>query len=131
MDQNIKSTEIENLYTKLRIAVNNEMTNLQDKVQQQKVEEQKLRKLQAEMEIERKKKAEELAKKKEEEENKKKKMDIEARRKAEEEQRKRLEEEDQKAALSLQVRCFTFNYLPLSFLLPVVLSDKRLISIIT
>ncbi|XP_008557651.1 myosin heavy chain 95F isoform X2 [Microplitis demolitor] len=104
MDQNIKATEIDNLYAKLRTAVNNEMTNLQDKVQQQKIEEQKLRKLQAEMEIERKKKAEELAKKKEDEDNKKKKMEIEARRKAEEEQRKRQEEEDQKAALSLQAQ---------------------------
>lgn len=121
MDQNIKATEIDNLYAKLRTAVNNEMTNLQDKVQQQKIEEQKLRKLQAEMEIERKKKAEELAKKKEDEDNKKKKMEIEARRKAEEEQRKRQEEEDQKAALSLQVRGFTHNFLPLNFLLPVVL----------
>ncbi|XP_034934309.1 myosin heavy chain 95F isoform X2 [Chelonus insularis] len=96
----IKATEIDALYTKLANDVNSQMASLKH----QKVEEQRLRKLQEEMEIEKKKKAEELAKKKEDDDNRKKKLEIETRRKAEEEQRKKQEDDDKKAALALQLQ---------------------------
>lgn len=101
----MKATEIDVLYTKLTNGMNKQMANLQDIVRQQKIaeEQERLRKIQQDMELEEKQKAEELAKKKEDEENRRKKLEMEARRKTEEEQRRRQEEEDKKTALALQV----------------------------
>lgn len=111
MDTKIKPAEIDALYKKLTNDVNKRMSSLQDMVKQQRIaeEQERLRKIQQEMELEERKKANELAKKKEDEENRRKKADIEARRKVEEEQRRRLEDEDKKAALALQVSNFTYH----------------------
>lgn len=101
----IAQTEIDGLYTSLVNQVNKQMAALQDMVKQQKIaeEQEKLRKIQQELELENKRKKEEELKKREEEDNRKKKMEIEARRKMEEEQRRKQEEEDQKHAKILQV----------------------------
>ncbi|KAK0182057.1 hypothetical protein PV327_000228 [Microctonus hyperodae] len=105
-DSKIKSIEIDSLYTTLTNGVNKQMSNLQDLVKQQKIaeEQEHLRKIQQNIELEEKRKADELAKKKEEEENRRKKVEIEARRKTEEEQRRKQEEEDKKTALALQAQ---------------------------
>lgn len=103
-EHKIKTNDIDKLYNDLLNKSNSQMTQLQRKMQEQKnAEEQaRLRKIQEEMERERKKKEEEELKKLEEEEIKKQKLEIEARRKVEEEKRKKQEEEDRKAAAALQ-----------------------------
>ena len=109
LDPKIKATEIDALFSRLVNEVNKQMAGLQDMVKQQKIaeEQERLRKIQQEMELDKRRKDEEEAKKKEDEDNRKKKVEIEARRKAEEEQRRRQEEEDKKTAASLQVHKIT------------------------
>lgn len=107
-DPKIKATDIDTIYTSLVKQVDKQMVGLQDMVKQQKIaeEQDRLRKIQQEMEAEKRRKIEEEARKKEEEDNRKKKIEIEARRKAEEEQRKKQEEEDRKTAAAIQVNSF-------------------------
>lgn len=90
-EEAIDSSTIEGLYNQLLEKLNNQMNLLRQKVQEQKnAEEQaRLRKIQEEMEAEKRRKEEEERKAKEEEEIRKKKAEIEARRKREEEERKK------------------------------------------
>lgn len=108
----IAPTEIDGLYTSLVNQVNKQMASLQDMVKQQKVAEEqaRLRKIQQELELEKKHKEEEERQKREEEDNRRKKLDMEARRKIEEKHRRKQEEEDQKTAVALQV-CSNFNFM--------------------
>lgn len=87
----IKSNLIDGLYNQLLEKVNEQMKQLQKKVQEQKnaEEQERLRKIQEEMEKEKRRKEEEEQRLREEEENRKKKAEIEARRKKEEEERKK------------------------------------------
>lgn len=82
---------VDTLHNQLLNKVNQQMGLLQKKVQEQKnaEEQERLRKIQAEMERERKRKEEEERKLREDEENRKKKAEMEARRKKEEEERKK------------------------------------------
>ncbi|XP_012276593.1 myosin heavy chain 95F isoform X2 [Orussus abietinus] len=102
----IKSQEIDTMYNKLVEAVNRQMGTLQDMVKQQKIaeEQERLKKIQCELETEKRRKEDEERKKREDEDNRRKKADIESRRKAEEEQRLRQEEEDKKTAAALQAQ---------------------------
>ncbi|XP_011309584.1 myosin heavy chain 95F isoform X1 [Fopius arisanus] len=108
-NERIKGVEIDAECTKLGNGVNQMMAALQDMVKQQKIEEEqeRLSKLQQEIETEKRRKEEEVLKRKEEEENRRRKIEIEARRKAEEENRRRQEEEDKKTALALQAELET------------------------
>ncbi|KAI4457701.1 myosin [Holotrichia oblita] len=103
-EDNISAKVIDELYTQLLNKMNQEMTTLQRRVQEQKIaeEQERLRKIQEEMERERKRKEEEERRKREEEEDRKKKAEMEARRKKEEEERKKQEDAERKAALELQ-----------------------------
>ncbi|KAG7207380.1 hypothetical protein KM043_009038 [Ampulex compressa] len=105
-DQRIRSTEIDALYESLVNRVNEQMAELQNMVKQQRVaeEQDRLRKIQDELETEKRKKVAEEERLREEEDNRRKKVDMETRRKAEEEERMRQEEEDQKAAAVLQAQ---------------------------
>lgn len=105
----ITAMEIDATYTNLVNQVNKQMAALQDMVKQQKIaeEQERLRKIQLEMEKEKRKKEEEEQKKREEEDNRRKKHEIENRRKIEEEERRRQEAEDLKTAAALQV-CFIY-----------------------
>lgn len=101
----ITPTEIDALYTSVVNQVNKQMADLQDMVKQERVAEEqaRLRKIQQELELEKKHKEEEERKKRDEEENRKRRLEMEARRKIEEEQRRKQEEEDQRTAVALQV----------------------------
>ncbi|XKL69082.1 hypothetical protein PGB90_006851 [Kerria lacca] len=91
--ENISADEIDRLYTKLMNEANCQLGGLQQKVAKQKSSEEqhRLKKIQDDMEIERKRKSDEERKKKEDEDLKKQKIEIELRRKAEEqEQNKQL-----------------------------------------
>ncbi|XP_049829322.1 myosin heavy chain 95F isoform X2 [Schistocerca gregaria] len=103
-DDSITTAQVDSLHLQLMNRINEQMSQLQTKLQQQKnaEEQERLRKIQEEMERERKRKEEEERKKREEEENRRKKAEMEARRKAEEEARKKQEEEDRRAAAALQ-----------------------------
>ncbi|XP_051165519.1 myosin heavy chain 95F isoform X1 [Leptopilina boulardi] len=102
----ITAMEIDATYTNLVNQVNKQMAALQDMVKQQKIaeEQERLRKIQLEMEKEKRKKEEEEQKKREEEDNRRKKHEIENRRKIEEEERRRQEAEDLKTAAALQAQ---------------------------
>ncbi|KAL1510024.1 hypothetical protein ABEB36_004680 [Hypothenemus hampei] len=95
---------IENIYNSLVNKINQQMSTLEKKVQDQKnrEEQERLRKIQEEMERERKRKEDEERRLKEEEDNRRKKAEIEAKRKLEEENRLRQEQADRKLAQELQ-----------------------------
>lgn len=82
---------MDDLHNQLLDKVNQQMNLLQKKIQEQKnaEEQERLRKIQAEMEKERLRKEEEERRFLQEEENRKKKAEMEARRKQEEEERKK------------------------------------------
>ncbi|KRT78215.1 Myosin head, partial [Oryctes borbonicus] len=103
-EENISPKVIEDLHTQLTNKMNQGMTTLQKRVDEQKnaEEQERLRKIQEEIEKERKRKEEEERRKREEEEDRRKKAEMEARRKKEEEERKKQEEAERKAALELQ-----------------------------
>ncbi|KAF2360204.1 Myosin N-terminal SH3-like [Trinorchestia longiramus] len=94
--QSLSKTVLESEYNSLVAAADSTMVGLKTKVQMQKKaeEQERLRKIQEQMDLERKRKEEEIRKQKEEEENKRKRAELEARRKAEEEAAKKLEEEE-------------------------------------
>lgn len=79
------------MYAQLIAKVNKQMASLEKKVQEQKnaEEQERLRKIQAEIEREKKRKEEEQRKQREEEENRKKKQEMEAKRKKEEDERRK------------------------------------------
>lgn len=81
---------IESLYNQLLANLNNQMSTLQKKVQDQKnrEEQERLRKIQEAIEQERRLKEAEQKRIMEEEENRKKKIEMEAHRKQEEDRRK-------------------------------------------
>lgn len=80
------------------------LQDLKKRLEQQKSaeEQERLRKIQEQMEIERKRREEEERKRKEEEEQRRMKAELEKKRQREEEQRKKQEAEDRKAAEALQ-----------------------------
>ncbi|XP_066994103.2 myosin heavy chain 95F [Anabrus simplex] len=106
MDDKIKPTVVNELYTQLMNKTNIQMSQLQTKLEQQKSaeERERLRKIQEEMEREKKRREEEEQKRKDEENVRRLKAEIEARRKIEEEERKRQEAEDRKTAALLQAQ---------------------------
>ncbi|KAJ3665011.1 hypothetical protein Zmor_000532 [Zophobas morio] len=103
-DGKIQPSAIDALYAQIVAKVDNQMDSLQKKLLAQKnAEEQaRLRKIQEEMEREKKRKEEEERRLKEEEENRRKKAEMEAKRKLEEEQRRKQEEADRREAERLQ-----------------------------
>ncbi|KAH1012528.1 hypothetical protein HUJ05_011673 [Dendroctonus ponderosae] len=125
-NENIDNKTVENLYSNLVLKIDQQMSTLQKKVQEQKSREEqeslgvnttvlsRLRKIQEEMEKEKRIKEENERRVREEEENRKKKAEMEAKRKLEEEARLRQERDiynlqkvtqeatDKKIALELQ-----------------------------
>lgn len=98
--------QIDQAYQTLVTSMNNELAVLHKKLTQQKnaEEQERIRRIQEEMESERQKKEEEERKRREDEEIRKKKSEMELRRKQEEEERRKQEEEDQRAAEALQAQ---------------------------
>ncbi|XP_066985117.1 myosin heavy chain 95F isoform X5 [Macrobrachium rosenbergii] len=98
--------QIDQEYNTLVNSMNSELAILHKKLTQQKnaEEQERLRKIQEEMERERQKKEEEERRRREDEEIRKKKSEMELRRKQEEEIRRKQEEEDRKAAEMLQIQ---------------------------
>uniref|UniRef100_A0A2P2HZY0 Unconventional myosin-VI-like n=1 Tax=Hirondellea gigas TaxID=1518452 RepID=A0A2P2HZY0_9CRUS len=94
--QALSRAVLEREYSSLVAAADNTMDNLRRKMQmQKKAEEQdRLRKIQEQMDQERHRKEEELRKLKEEEDNKRKRAELEVRRKVEEEAARRVEEQE-------------------------------------
>lgn len=94
--QALSRTVLEREYSSLVAAADNTMADLKRKVQMQKKaeEQERLRKIQEQMDMERRRKEEEIRKQKEEEENKRKRAELEVRRRLEEEAARKLEEEE-------------------------------------
>uniref|UniRef100_A0A6M2DFQ7 Putative myosin class ii heavy chain n=1 Tax=Xenopsylla cheopis TaxID=163159 RepID=A0A6M2DFQ7_XENCH len=103
-DAKIKPAVVDEIYNKLKATVDQVMALLQKQMAEQRnaEEQERLRKIQMEIEAENRRKEEELRKQKQEEENRKKKAEIEAKRKQEEIERKKQEAADRKAAEDLQ-----------------------------
>lgn len=103
-DDKMDSKTTESIYNGLLVKINQQMSGLEKKVQEQKSreEQERLKKIQEEMEREKRKKEEEERKIKEEEENRRKRADIETKRKLEEEARLKQEEADRKLAQEMQ-----------------------------
>lgn len=102
----ISPAEIDALYAGVMSKIDAQMKTIHVKLQEQRnaEEQERLRKIQAALEAERRIKEEEERRLREEEENRRKKAEMEARRKEEEARRLRQEEEDRKAALALQAQ---------------------------
>jgi len=92
----MKRDAIESLYFDLVGKLNKQLKEVERRVEQQKVEEEqeRLRKIQEQMELERKRREEEERKRKQEEEEKRLRVEMEARRKQEEEEQRKREEEE-------------------------------------
>ncbi|XP_055381599.1 myosin heavy chain 95F isoform X4 [Condylostylus longicornis] len=105
-NKNIRPQEIDDILNNTNSEINNLTKNLNLKLQEQRQaeEQERLRKIQAALEAERRAREEEERKKKEEEEIRRLKAEMETRRKAEEIERLKQEEEDRKAALMLQAQ---------------------------
>merc|ERR1719367_1689798 len=103
-NENIKKSEIEKMHKSLVDQINKELASVKGKLEKQKVAEEqaKLKKIQQEMEEERKKKEAEEAAIKKAEEERKQKMEMEAKRKKEEEARRKQEEKDKATLESMQ-----------------------------
>jgi len=102
--ENIKKEDIENMYKMLVDQINAELANVKSKLEKQKVAEEqaKLKKIQQEMEAERRKKEAEDAAIRKAEEDRKQRVEMEAKRKIEEETRRRQEEKDRATLESMQ-----------------------------
>lgn len=102
--ENIKKGDIENMYKMLVDQINAELANVKSKLEKQKVAEEqaKLKKIQQEMEAERKKKEAEDAAVRKAEEDRRQRVEMEAKRKLEEENRRRQEEKDKATLESMQ-----------------------------
>ncbi|XP_045447182.1 myosin heavy chain 95F [Melitaea cinxia] len=103
-NEKISPEEIDKLYTDLTKAVETQMTALQKAMIEQKnrEEQERLRKLEAEMRAAEEAKRQEQERLRQEEEHRRLKAEMEARRKAEEAERALSEERDRAAALRLQ-----------------------------
>jgi len=103
-NENIKKAEIEKLHKGLVDQINKELSSVKGKLEKQKVadEQAKLKKLQQEMEDERKRKEAEEAAARKVEEERRQKMEMEARRKKEEEAQRKQEEKDKATLESMQ-----------------------------
>ncbi|XP_028177152.1 myosin heavy chain 95F isoform X6 [Ostrinia furnacalis] len=103
-NEKITRAEIDQLYSKLTKDVEMQMTSLQKAMVDQKnrEEQERLRKMEAEMRAAEEAKRLEMERIRQEEENRRLKAEMEARRKAEEAERLRLEEQDRLAARTLQ-----------------------------
>ena len=103
-NENIKKSEIEKMHKGLVDQINKELANVKGKLEKQKVAEEqaKLKKIQQEMEEERRKKEAEEAAARKAEEERKQKMEMEAKRKKEEEARRKQEEKDKATLESMQ-----------------------------
>ncbi|XP_058443586.1 myosin heavy chain 95F isoform X1 [Malaya genurostris] len=102
----ISAAEIDSLHNGVMAKIDAQMKMIHIKLQEQRnaEEQERLRKIQAAFEAERKAKEAEERLLREEEENRRKKAEMEARRKEEEIRRLKQEEEDRKAALALQAQ---------------------------
>lgn len=94
----MKRDAIDAMYFDLVGKLNKQLKEVEQRVEQQKIEEEqeRLRKIQEQMELERKRREEEERKRKQEEEERKLRMEMEARRKLEEEEQLKREEEERK-----------------------------------
>lgn len=92
----MKRDAIDTLYFGLVSNLNKQLKDVEQRVEQQKVEEEqeRLRKIQEQMELERKRREEEERKRKQEEEERKMRMEMEVRRKLEEEEQRKKDEEE-------------------------------------
>ena len=91
----ISKSEIDKMYTLLVDQINSELRGVKQKLEKQRIDEEKerMRKLQEEMELERKRKEEEERRSKELEIEKQKKVEIESKRKIESEEKSKIEDE--------------------------------------
>ena len=91
----ISKSEIDKMYTLLVDQINSELRGVKQKLEKQRIDEEKerMRKLQEEMELERKRKEEEERRSKELEIEKQKKVEIESKRKLESEEKSKIEDE--------------------------------------
>ncbi|CAH2070936.1 unnamed protein product, partial [Iphiclides podalirius] len=105
-NENITRSEIDELYTKLTKEAETQMATLQKAMTDKKnrEEQERLRKIEAEMRAAEEAKRKEQERLRQEEEHRRLKAEMEARRKAEEAERARLEREEQAAAALLQRR---------------------------
>lgn len=103
-NETISKKEIEKYYKSLVDQINKELSNVKSKIEKQKAadEQVKLRKLQQEMEEERRKKEAEDAEIRRIEEERKMKAEMEVKRKQEEDKRKKQEEKDKATLASMQ-----------------------------
>ena len=103
-NENTRKADIEKMYKSLVDQINKELSNVKSKIEKQKVAEEqaKLKKIQQEMEEERRKKEAEDAAVRKLEEDRKQRAEMEAKRKQEEEKRKKQEEKDQATLESMQ-----------------------------
>ncbi|XP_029180635.2 unconventional myosin-VI-like [Acropora millepora] len=94
----MKRDAIDALHLDLVGKLNKQLKEVEQRVEQQRIEEEqeRLRKIQEQMELERKRREEEERKRKQEEEEKRLRLEIEARRKQEEEEQRKREEEERK-----------------------------------
>lgn len=94
----MKRDAIDALHLDLVGKLNKQLKEVEQRVEQQRIEEEqeRLRKIQEQMELERKRREEEERKRKQEEEEKRLRLAIEARRKQEEEEQRKREEEERK-----------------------------------
>jgi len=101
----IRPDEINTLHSNLMNKANKEMAGLQRKLEEQKNSEEKerLRRIQEEMETEKKRKQEEEWKKQQEEENKRIKIEMEQRRKVEEAEVMKIEESEMTKIEQIQI----------------------------
>ncbi|XP_055622785.1 myosin heavy chain 95F isoform X2 [Toxorhynchites rutilus septentrionalis] len=102
----ITAAAVDGLYAGIMAKIDAQMKTIHLKLQEQRnaEEQERLRKIQAALEAEKKIKEAEERRLREEEDNRKKKAEMEARRKEDEIRRLRQEEEDRKAALALQAQ---------------------------
>ncbi|CAK1546256.1 unnamed protein product [Leptosia nina] len=100
----ISRTEIDQLYNKLTKEIESQMAALQKSMidQKNREEQERLRRLEAELRLAEEAKRKEAERLRQEEENRRLKAEMEARRKAEEAERLRQEEQDRRAAEILQ-----------------------------
>ncbi|XP_038222882.1 myosin heavy chain 95F isoform X2 [Zerene cesonia] len=103
-NEKISPSEIDQIYNKIRKDVETQMSALQKAMVDQKnrEEQERLRRLEAEMRLAEEAKRKEAERLRQEEENRRLKAEIEARRKLEEAERARQEEQDRIAAMQLQ-----------------------------
>ena len=96
ISEKIKKAEIDRLHAGLVDSINRELVGVKKRIEQERIaeEQEKLRKLQMEMEAERRRKQEEEEAKKRQEEEKQLRAEMEQQRKKEEEEERRLEREE-------------------------------------